>query len=73
MTAEMLALTEDSRPSKVRFRFDVALEDESLRWIAWDNGSYKPFTPPAVGATARLCSQLTVSDFRRRARREWGN
>jgi hypothetical protein len=51
MTIEVIALTPDGRPDEVRVRFDLPLEDASLRWLRWDTGTetYLPFTPPPVG------------------------
>jgi hypothetical protein len=54
MTAEVTALTADGRPAEAEFRFSVPLEDPSLRWLAWGNPSYVPFTPPAIGETVAL-------------------
>jgi hypothetical protein len=49
MTATVLSVTEDQRPERVAFRFEVPLEDSSLRWLCWKNGEYVPWTPPKVG------------------------
>ncbi len=54
MTAEVTALTDDGRPAEAAFRFSVPLEHPSLRWVAWGNPSYVPFTAPAVGETITL-------------------
>jgi hypothetical protein len=45
---------EDGLPSSARFRFLVPLEDQSLVWFRWQDGSYVPFTPPAVGETITI-------------------
>jgi hypothetical protein len=39
----------DGRPRAVRYDFHVPLEDASLHWLTWRNGSFEPWTPPAVG------------------------
>lgn len=49
MTATVLSVTEDQRPERVAFRFEVPLEDSSLRWLCWKHGEYVPWTPPKVG------------------------
>jgi len=54
MTVEVTALMPDGRPAEAAFTFDVPLEDDSLRWLAWGNPSYVPFTPPAIGETIKL-------------------
>jgi len=46
---EVLSLTSDGRPKRVRFLFDRDLEDASLRWVLYEKGSYVPFHVPAVG------------------------
>jgi len=56
MRAEVIALTDDGRPSEARMRFSLPLEDLSLKWLQWDweKSVYVPFTPPAVGKTVRI-------------------
>ena len=49
MTAEVTELTDDGRPADVRFRFDVPLEDPSLRWLCYRYDHFVPFTPPPIG------------------------
>lgn len=47
--------TEDGRPREVAFRFDVPLEDASLRWArVGAEGELVPFAPPRVGAATWL-------------------
>jgi hypothetical protein len=48
------ALRPDRRPSEATFRFDVPLEDSSLRWLQWKNGAYVPVEVPEVGHTLKL-------------------
>ncbi len=47
-------LTEDGRPAEVLFRFRVALEDPSLKWVCWEGGEFKQFQPPSIGETIEL-------------------
>lgn len=54
MTAEVTALTDDGRPAEVAFRFNVPLENPSLRWLCWQGDGFAPFTPPSVGETIKL-------------------
>ncbi|MBN2446680.1 MAG: hypothetical protein JXO22_08140 [Phycisphaerae bacterium] len=54
MTVRITEFTNDGRPAAASFRFDVPLEDESLRWLRGESGTYVPFTPPAVGEMCHL-------------------
>ena len=45
---------EDGRPRKVRFTFERALEDESFRWVRFEDGRYVPFELPRVGEQSTL-------------------
>lgn len=54
MTVEILELTNDNRPAKAAFTFLVPLEDPSLRWLQYKNGSFIPFIPPPIGQTVIL-------------------
>jgi hypothetical protein len=49
MVAEVEEVTADSRPLRVRFTFDRALDDPSLSWVTWDGRGFVPFAVPAVG------------------------
>ncbi len=55
MRAEVTGVSPDGRPLEARLRFDVPLEDTTLRWLQWDWKSrrYQPFTPPAIGETVQ--------------------
>ena len=59
---EVDRVTPDGRPAQVTVRFDVPLEDPSLRWIVWNRHVYEPFTPPPVGATMVVDSG-TIADL----------
>jgi hypothetical protein len=51
----VLELMGESGPREVRFEFKAPLEDASaLHWMCWRNGSFQPFTPPAVGRSVEL-------------------
>jgi hypothetical protein len=54
MTVEVTEMTNDGRPAEAAFRFAVALEDSSLRWLCYRGGAFVPWTPPAVGASVVL-------------------
>ena len=54
MSAEIVALNEDNRPSEVIFRFAVPLEDASLRWLRFEEGEFITFIPPPVGESVTL-------------------
>jgi hypothetical protein len=54
LEVEVLEVTEDGRPARVRFTFDTSLDDPSIRWFQADGLSGAPWTPPHVGARALL-------------------
>lgn len=54
---EVRETTPDGRPLTVAFRFDVPLEDASLRWTKWDGRGLVPFAPPPVGGKASIRGQ----------------
>jgi hypothetical protein len=41
-------------PSKAQFRFKVPIDDPSLLWFRWENGTYVAFIPPDVGETVTI-------------------
>ncbi|HUA36257.1 MAG TPA: hypothetical protein VMA09_21800 [Candidatus Binataceae bacterium] len=47
-------------PERVLYQFPVPLEDPSLRWMAWQDGAYVPWTPPVVGHTDRFYPQRGI-------------
>lgn len=51
---EVRVSTPDGRPQTVHFTFDRALEDDSWRWVVYENGRYVPFDVPDIGETERL-------------------
>jgi hypothetical protein len=57
MAAEITKLTRDGRAAEAAFTFAVPLEDPSLRWLQYKNGSFVPFTPPTIGETNVLKSE----------------
>jgi hypothetical protein len=56
MTAQVQRMDRRGFPVEVAFKFDVPLEDASLRWLwwDWDRDIYASFEVPALGETARL-------------------
>ncbi|HYL57909.1 MAG TPA: hypothetical protein VEU51_03490 [Candidatus Acidoferrales bacterium] len=54
------ALDAQGDPAQVLYEFPVPLEDPSLRWIAWHDGAYVPWTPPAVGSTQRFSPERGI-------------
>jgi len=54
MTAHVEAITSDGRPQRVRFDFDVDLDDPSLLWLRWDVLGFVPWIPPPVGGSETL-------------------
>lgn len=49
MTVEIREITNDGQVAEATFIFSVALEDSSLRWLQYKDGTFVSFTPPAVG------------------------
>lgn len=60
MRVEVVALTDDGRPSEARIRFALPLEDPSLEWLQWnwEKSVYVPFILPTAGETARIPGPL---------------
>jgi hypothetical protein len=54
MAAQVEAITADGRPQRVRFDFDVDLDDPSLVWLRWDVLGFVPWQPPPVGGKETL-------------------
>ncbi len=54
ITAEVVNLTDDGRPSEVRFTVNGRLEDPRYRWVRWEANRYVPFQLPPVGGSADL-------------------
>lgn len=50
----VVEVTADGRPAEIRARFDRALEDPSLRWLAWRKSGFSPWTPPPLGSRVVL-------------------
>ncbi|MCX4242258.1 hypothetical protein [Paraliomyxa miuraensis] len=55
MTVEILGVAK-GLPTVVRVRFEVPLEDPSLRWVTWQGERFVPWAPPEVGQTVALSS-----------------
>ena len=49
VTVTIDALTSDGRPASARFRFDMPLESDRLRWLRLQDGVYRTFIPPTPG------------------------
>ncbi len=60
MTVVVESLDAHGDPERVLYKFPVPLEDPSLRWMRWKDGVYVPWTPPAVGKTARFSPQAGI-------------
>ena len=45
------------------FRFDVPLENKSLRWLQWRDGRFETFVPPPIGPSraSRQCRWMSYS------------
>jgi hypothetical protein len=54
LTMELERVTADGRPASVLARFDRPLDDPSLVWLRWQDKTFVPYTPPAIGATDTL-------------------
>lgn len=53
-SAEVLSLTADGLAHEVAYRFDVPLEDASLRWFTQKDGKFVRFEVPAPGQEVAL-------------------
>lgn len=51
MTARVEGIDCAGRATRISFRFDTALEDPSLRWVAWDGNGFAPYRPPPIGTS----------------------
>jgi hypothetical protein len=60
MSVVVESLDAHGDPSQVLYEFPVPLEDPSLRWMNWQNGSYVPWTPPAIGQTDTFLQQRGI-------------
>ncbi len=54
LTIEITELRPDGKPAEARFTFDRPLEDESLCWLHWRDGRFRPFDLPPVGGEVFL-------------------
>jgi hypothetical protein len=54
MRATVLEVDESGAPRAVSFRFTTPLDDPARAWIAWEEGRFVPFTPPALGGVVTL-------------------
>ena len=54
MAAEILTLTQDQRPLKVRFSFTKPLENRTICFYQWKKTGFIPFTPPDIGHSVQL-------------------
>lgn len=58
LAVDIVALAPDGWPATIDFNFTVPLEDPSLVWLQLQGTNVLPWTPPAVGETARLNESL---------------
>jgi len=58
-SAQIMALTKDQRPERVRFEFEHSLEDPSYLWLEWRDDDFAPFEAPAIGSYR----ELPAADF----------
>ncbi len=54
MVAEILSVTKDHRPQKVRYSFLKPLNDTSLKFLKWNGKEYERFWPPVIGESISL-------------------
>ncbi len=54
MSVEILSLTEDNRPKRVKFRFSDSLEAATTKFLVWREGNYHLYKPPDVGLSDHL-------------------
>jgi hypothetical protein len=49
LRVEILRLTGDARPERVRFTFDRSLDDPRYLWLEWRDDDFVPYQPPRLG------------------------
>ena len=54
LEVEIRKLAGPGDPTLVRYRFPVPLEDSTLRWLAFQERAYVPFSPPGIGESVTL-------------------
>lgn len=55
MTATIMEVNETGhRPHVVEFAFDAPLESDSLEWVYYDEGVYRPWELPEINETVRI-------------------
>lgn len=54
MTAEVLSVTDEGQPARVRFTFPAPLEDRTLRFVVWKNRQPVVYKPPSIGESETL-------------------
>ena len=54
MVVEVLTLTQDQRPLKVRFKFSKPLENGTTCFYKWKKTGFIPFKPPHIGHAVQL-------------------
>jgi hypothetical protein len=54
MTVEVLSLTEDQRPLRVRFTFSKSLDDSSFLFLEWHDQDFVRFKLPVIGESVQL-------------------
>jgi hypothetical protein len=53
----------DGDPDVVRYRFDVPLEESSLRWLYWKGGTFHAWTPPGIGTSVSFPPSRGIFDY----------
>jgi len=54
MSVEVTSINDDGRPTEATFQFANPLDDGSIKWLHWTDGSFEPWTPPRIGQTVEL-------------------
>jgi hypothetical protein len=54
MRIEVIGATPEGGPTDIVVTFDRPLEDDALRWFAWQGGGYVRFVPPEIGQQTTL-------------------
>jgi hypothetical protein len=66
MSAQVLSLTPEGRPSAVQFTFPTDVDDPSLVFLSWGPRGFERVTPPAPGGFLTLdAAPLVVADVLR--------
>jgi hypothetical protein len=72
MRVTVLGINREGRPVHIRCDFDQDLEEDSMRWYSWQDGSYTPFNIPEIGETTSIPAIPVTTAIKRILQAELG-